>query len=364
MSEANTEQQIEEKDLDLVSGLEDETKTADELWKEFDDVEEAGAKDGAATADGAPVAADTDDAGETKEAADATSQPRDDAQAKGGEVDPPASAAKPEKGAQSEQEDETPIDWSKAPPEVRKAYEKLEADRNKLQQSERSQRGRVSTLQRQLNEQAARERQRQAGAGPQTGADKSKPAAKTDPLLDDPEIKAVVDEYPEVAKPILKAVRQVAERQAQRDQVDEDKARVAHWEAQADLLKEAHPDYQDVIAADPNAWRDWIQTQPRHVIEAANRNLKEIEDAAEAADVFSRFKAFRSAQQAPPENGGNAETGQGKTGSLSGRRQRQLDSSSAARGRGPGTARGIPEEGDRDEIWKMFDEEERLAKTG
>jgi hypothetical protein len=124
-------------------------------------------------------------------------------------------------------------------------------------------------------------------------------------------------------------------------------------------LAEQHPDWQDVTA--DRGFADWIQSQPRHIQEAVARNATEIVDAAEAADVVGRFKAFRSAQPGAARQETSAGNGRADTGNnrLAGRRQRQLESASAARTRGPGAANGIPEDGDPTQLWKQFDEMER-----
>ncbi len=107
-----------------------------------------------------------------------------------------------------------------------------------------------------------------------------------------------------------------------------------------------------------------MKTQPRHIQEAAYRNANEIVDAAEAADVVSRYKAFRQPQQqninaSPPNTERDANNQR-----LLGKRQRQLESAATARSRGPGVATGIPEDGDPETLWKQFDEMERRNARG
>ena len=91
-------------------------------------------------------------------------------------------------------------------------------------------------------------------------------------------------------------------------------------------------------------------------------------DAAEAADVVSRFKAFRSAQSdagsdtldADDTEGPADDKGKGDgTTQLTGKRQRQLEAASTTRTGGPGAAHGIPEDGDPEEIWKAYDRQEQ-----
>lgn len=252
--------------------------------------------------------------------------------------------------------------WANATPEHRAAYEAAQEQIRKLEQAERSNRGRLSAFQRQINELRSKA-QAPAEAAPRAapnGAGDKTEAAQPEGFLGSEEWSSFQGEYPEVAGPLAKVIGSLEARLVRQDKelqaIGGERRQVALQE-QATLLAEEHPDWQQVAA---NAeFGDWLHSQPRHIQEAAYRNANEIVDAAEAADVVGRFKAFRSGQQgnqARQNTAGNAGPGNSR---LAGKRQRQLESAAASRTRGPGVTSGIPEDGDPEVLWRQFDEAER-----
>lgn len=319
-----------------------------ELWDELDQAE-AAATDG--DDDQAPEASGSQDAEAGQEAA-----------ADAGYDDLEGSAdQRPSDGDQpSDEAGQTPDIWGDATPEQKAAFEAAEARAKKLEQAERSNRGRLSALQRQINDLIAKQQQAApVAAQPQPGEDQG-----DDNPLNDPEFKRAVEEYPEVAAPLAKVLGKVLERNTRLEKemaaVGVDRRQAALNE-QAAILADQHPDWQD-IGATPE-FVDWVHAQPRHIQEAAYRNATEIVDAAEAADLVGRFKEFRAGGRSgntPTPRTGAAGPGT-QTNQLAGKRQRQLESASAARSRGPGAASGIPKDGDPETLWKQMDELERRA---
>lgn len=337
--------------------LADEAKEDAELWAELDAAEAAAAPD----AETDPLAAD--EAAAEKPAKDAANA-KDGAEAAAEKAKPGEAAPSTEKGqdAGKAADKGAPADdiWATATPAQRAAFEAAQAQVKSVEHAHKSDRGRLSSLQRELNEL----RNRQPGDAGKPGKGKGAEA-----LLDDEEWKTFVKEYPEVAAPLAKLVSKleltVADTKKVTDAIREDR-RQADLDARVKALDAKAPDWRDVVA-DQDAYGAWLQSQPRHIQEAAARNADEIVDADEAADVIGRFKAYRSSQagsNAPangPEAGGNADTG--KTVSLSGKRQRQLDASSSARSGGPGAARGLPDNADDETAWKYFDELDRQREA-
>lgn len=335
---------IDNDDLDLVdASLEDEGKDDAELWDELDEAETG------TTDDSAP----------------------DDSGAK--EDDEALVAANPNDSTDEdpdEEPDEEPDDpFVNATPKQQAAWNDAQTQLAKLEQSDRSQRGRLGAMQRQVNDLMAK--LSAAGDERAPASNKTATTKQSSPegsYLESDEYKEFEDEYPEVAGPFGKIIGSLEKRLAKYDEkfsADEQAEVIAALDEQTDLLTESHPDWQQVLAADEGVFVDWVKTQPRHVQEAAYRNATEIVDAEEAADVFSRFKAFRSESGAgdssktdTPANG----AGNGKP-RLTGRRQRQLESATGARGSGPGVATGIPEDGDPKDLWDAFDKmEQRQAQ--
>jgi hypothetical protein len=260
-------------------------------------------------------------------------------------------------GATPNGEDRSSDDlWKNATAEQKAAFEATQAQVKKLEQSERSQRGRVSALQHQLNELQRRSPGKENGAATK-GSFQSERG------------KSFQKEYPEVAAPVAEEIevlrKELTEAKDTLASMAEDRRKAAIL-ANEETLEEVHPKWESELRDDEGRVRPeftaWLKVQPRHIQEAAARNGNDIVDAEEAADVVGRFKAFRSSQGSSPSNDSpNADQngGKGTGNSLSGKRQRQLEASSAARSTGPGAANGIPEDGDPETLWKAFDEQER-----
>ncbi len=338
-------------DLALIDDdLADEGKTDEQLFDEIGAAE-------AATEAG--TAAPEDDAGA---AAAEAAKPADDKT--GDEETPPEKPSgdkKPDTVAAAEKEDP----FADATDEQRAAHDAAQAQIKKLEHSDRSQRGRLSTMQRQINElsqapPAVPPAADSAAADVKdTGADKG--------FMTTDEFKSFESEFPEVAGPMRKLVSGM-QTQIDGTRKELDAAAVGRHQdlviEQKALLEEEHEDWEEVIAAPE--FGPWLSKEPRHIQDAAVRNAEEIVDAAQAADVIGRFKATRSAQEDTGDDPDAADTadtpakgeGDGKT-TLTGKRKRQLDAASSTRAGGPGAALGIPEDGDPEEIWKAYDRQEK-----
>lgn len=227
--------------------------------------------------------------------------------------------------------------WAQAPEELRTQYQQAQDMIAKLEQSDRSNRGRLSALQRQINEMTAQRQQ---------AAESDDQAAMQD---SDDDFKSLMEDYPEIAKPIQKMLDQMKSEQTRLQKelgaIGSERRQQA-LEEQATLLTEEHPDWVDV-GSDPG-FMQWLNEQPRHIQEAAARNGNEIVDYREAADVVSRYKQFKGISEQPKPNN-----------PLADKRQRQLRTATSTQGRGPGAKSGIPEDGNPEEIWRMFDELDR-----
>lgn len=238
----------------------------------------------------------------------------------------------------SEEEPEAQDPWAKAPDELRQQHEEALAKLAKLEQADRSHRGRQSALQRQLDElrQQVATKPKEEVATPETPE----------------EWEQLQEDYPEIAAPVRKMIDQQAsmitrlEKELQAiGSVHRDNA----LQEQATLLAEEHPDWEQV-GSDPG-FADWLQNQPRHIQEAAYRNGNEIVDYREAADVVGRYKQFKGASNPQPNT------------KLADKRKAQLKSAQSTRSRGPGVTSGIPEDGDPEQLWKMWEEHERRTRA-
>jgi len=321
----------------------DEDAEDSALWDELDQ-EESSASDATAPESGA-------DDDEALTQADPNDPDEEEPASEGPAEQPKAAAADP---------------FANATPEQKAAWQEAQAKIAKLDQSDRSNRGRLGAMQRRINELMAKSTAGSPTTAPADGKKAAKPTK--DSYLESDEYKAFADEYPEVAGPFGKIVSSLEQRLAKHEErfsAEEQAELESALDEQVELLTEQHPDWQEVLAADTPVFMEWLGTQPRHIQEAAYRNAEVIVDAAEAADVYSRFKAFRSGNGAGDSSKTDA-SGKGRSNGkpqLTGRRQRQLESAAGARGTGPGVASGIPEDGDPQSLWDAFDRmEQRQAQ--
>lgn len=364
---------IDREDLNLVDDhLDDDVKDENEIWQEFDEAESPGSATTQPDEDDVP--GDTDDGNDDDKGADDWKAEQDgeenDAAAAAGDDKNQRGAKQPDANASgkpngsSQQNNDL---WANATPEQRAAFEATQAQLKKLEQADRSNRGRLSALQLKINELTSTGK---AAPYKDAASDKGKGqggAEDANGFLASEDWKGFKNEYPEVAGPLEKVIGQLQSHIAKQDKVLSaigDDRRQSALDEQENLLLETHTDAFEVVQ-DPG-FVQWLNTQPRHIREAAIRNAENIVDAEEAADVVGRFKDFRAANQqgggnnAQQQNNGSqhANGGDGNNQnqrSLSGKRQRQLASASTARSRGPGVASGIPEDGDEEAIWKQFD---------
>lgn len=221
-------------------------------------------------------------------------------------------------------------------PEQKSYFEAQEADRVKLAASERSQRGRVGALTKKLNTmssgtQSPPARQEEGGqAQSGEGGD-----GKTDATDIEARLKAVADEYGDIAGPVVEVVQDLRKQvagltaSATRHEVEQDAAALA--EAYG-ALETAHPDYQEV-AADPN-FHGWLGSQPKGVQALANSY-----DPTEVSLALQLFKTERGA--AAHATGGAGQGGNGST-ATGDKRERQMEGMRQPPSRGAPAASGVP----------------------
>lgn len=176
-------------------------------------------------------------------------------------------------------------------------------------------------------------------------------------MFDTDEMKKIKEEYPEVMGPFEQAVRGLESQiQATRDQLrglsSANDSRTAAEHDQA--VRAAHPDYDDVVSS--RAFQDWYLGVPDYIQAAVERNGKQIVDSTQVVNLLAQFKRDtgygKTKQPSKPE--GKDPDNQGHQPN---RRQHQLESASAPRGKGTAVSReGEPT--DPEAIWKQIDAEE------
>ena len=322
------------------AGADDET-----LWNDLDKAE-AGEKQ-----DAPPDDQGRDDAFEGE--AEATDQ---NASPDGPDIDEGQSTDKPADNAG--EAEEKPDVWANAPPELREAYDELQRKATNLEHQTRSDRGRLSALQRKIAEmeqtvskpaQAKADELRQ-GDGQQANATSR-----------EKRLEQLREEYPELAEPLIEYIRDLETKVAGVDEIGqtvkqlqtvEQSREQAYISQQEHTLSQTHPDWQPVLQNNGATFQAWIEDQPKAIREAAMRNANQIVDAQAAADVIARFKQHLGMASAQPQQAQEAEPKP----KLNDKRQRQMDALASPRGgRGRPVASGVPEDADPEAIWDAFD---------
>lgn len=282
--------------------------------------------------------------------APAAADPRSDGQDDGTD-EPPAPADKAAAHAPPAADDapsgnpDTSDIWANAPAELREAYEREKRD---AELRIKSIQGRQSAADRELQRLRAeledRQRQQQSNAGGEQGNQGQSESEGDDPY------KQLVEDYPEIAGPLVENLKSVQAELSQLKQgvgTFEQERQLTYLKQQQDILTEQQPDWQ--TALQDERFGGWLQEQPKPVQEAFERNKEAIWDGAEAAWLVGQFKtslgigAKPTEQQQPP--------------SQASRRAKQLASGrDFAGGSGAPVAEGIPD--DFDAAMNAFAEQE------
>lgn len=236
----------------------------------------------------------------------------------------------------------TPDIWASAPPELKAAYDALAAEKVKVENDHKAVSGRVSAYQRKY-EQLAKAAQ---------------PVKKDETESPTKAIESLMEDYPEIAKPLKQALETIEGKLNNLDKAQESLREDAQTELQTLIddetarLEKKHPDWLETLQANGPAFAAWVEDQPRRIREIAYKNDKAIVDAVGAAEVVSLFKAHigKPATPAPKPDPKTPNP------PLNDRRERQLaGSASPQRQGGRPVVSGIPEDGDPEQIWKAFD---------
>lgn len=218
---------------------------------------------------------------------DASSQAAETTQAPGAEPSPPEHPA-----------NDQPNDiWASAPEPLKAAYEAAVSKAREYEHRLRSDDGRVSRYQRERDD-ALKQLNALREAAPDDGKDLLS-------LVQSEEWQKTKADYGDDLSPFFKGLESAAEEikmfRERFGQLD-----ASQWEAQQahqrELLTQRAPDWMDLVKR--SDFSDWVDTQPRHVQEALNRNWEELVDVDETNDVISRFRAYAYMK----DNGGSSPT--------------------------------------------------------
>lgn len=312
--------------------------------------------------------ADSRDGGSKASDADATGDsPADDSK------DPAPAATKPDDAASAAKPDDL---WTGVPEDVRN---RLSAH---YEQRERTERGRVAALQRRLNEV-------ERGVKPATPAAAAAPEPNEAEVLgkiaDNPKLKKLAEDYPDIADAVAEAAREGAraalsitghklDRVAKTSEqilADRQAGEEAHLKEQLRLIKTEHNDFEEVVK-DPGFYA-WVDDQPREVREIFQANAKDIVDAKAAGQLLAGYKASRTGSSQPrdasPAPSGANDRGDpsaarqpASPNNIPDRRRSQLQGSLGARSRVVPVADGLPE--DPDKLFNYFADNFGRGRSG
>ena len=202
---------------------------------------------------------------------------------------------------------------------------------DRIQSSERSQRGRVGALTKKLN---GIERERATAPSQTKSEDEGGDGANPD----DADLARITEEYGDVVGPIVKRLEAIQGKidaidltSTTRDEVNADAEEMTQAFA---TLERDHPDFMQ-IAQDQN-FENWKSAQTPKV-----QALSESYDPGEVSLVLTKFKAERSAAMAM-QSGQDSDQGIQEGSATDDRRQRQLEGSKAVTTRGAPAAAGVP----------------------
>jgi hypothetical protein len=215
------------------------------------------------------------------------------------------------------------FDWSTADPAARAAYE---AAQQQFEHRLKSANGRVSVLDRKLNE-------LRSSGGSQGQEQPRKPLKE---LLAKETVEELGNEYPDL-KPILETLQEVASRvDGVTDEVGQVRSATVAVASSAEekALNQAVPNWLDL--AKDERFLGWVEDQPKKVRDAVSANWDAITNATEAAEVFTSFAEHIAPPKQPETDSGGG----------SSKRDRQQSGARAAKVTAPTSAGGDSDDPD------------------
>lgn len=214
--------------------------------------------------------------------------------------------------------------WTAVPETARRAYQEALEERERLRHSVHSNAGRVSALQRKINELESQLAGGYVPAASQAAPSGDTPTAQQvrDAMQTPEQWASFSEEYPEVAKAVDARI-QVQFNQIQRDlyPLREDAQRRAQVEAeqfkrsQYGALEQAYPQWRQTI--NTPEFQSWYQTQPA--------SIQSLVESDYADDAIALLNFYSSAKGAPATSG--------RIHDIQAQRQRRLEQSVETRGR-------------------------------
>ena len=123
-------------------------------------------------------------------------------------------------------------------------------------------------------------------------------------------------------------------------------------------VEERHPGWANFLSERKAEFQAWVESQPRMIREAVERNAQTIQDPEEAIRVIDDFKRHIGASDQSASRRGGSPPRQ-EPNRLEGRRRAQLEAGSASRRGGAPAVTSVPDEGDEEALWNYWAEYEK-----
>jgi len=263
------------------------------------------------------------------------------------ESEQPESEAGEEQGGQPREEGQSEPPAEE--PELTEREKELQAQLERLQQSEASQRGRVGALQRQINEFKRQQQAPQSSGQPSASQSTQQPAGQSQQERDQKQAiaeeagsedwEAFKQDFPDIANALdarFAELSRLEERVNQRissvEQSVQPMQEQAHQQYLADqmrALEARHSDWQEVVNAP--AFQEWLQQQPQWV-----QDQMESDNADDASALLDFYKA--TSQQAGSDDRAAAQQAERE------KRNQRLANAQTPTRRGPAQRQAVPDE--------------------
>lgn len=205
--------------------------------------------------------------------------------------------------------------------------------RQKPDTTERENKGRIAALQREVDRM-----KREMAALAQSVATLPPPSAK---------LKGAAEEYPEIAAPMAEALDEVHAAVTRQQNIVAQQTRISEIEAEM-ALEQRFPGGFDLVQKDVDAFKAWVEDQPKRFRDAFARNAYSVTDVDGAVELLTAYRAHVTGQAAPPVTGAKAPD------PTADRRRRQISGAMSPPRSSAPVVSGIPEDGDKEAIWKAF----------
>lgn len=185
--------------------------------------------------------------------------------------------------------------WADAPAELRAAHEEA---LNKADQKYRSDIGRQAAHQRLIKSLEDENKALREAAKPAATAEPAD--TKPVPLRERPDIKKMLEDYPEVAEPMvqqMEALQQQMESHSRDISSWTESRREEFYASQERALETAHPDWK--AQTNRPEFVEWLNTRPQAVKDMIVKNGKNIVNADDAISVIADFKLHHPPKPQP-----------------------------------------------------------------